>query len=84
MPKRNPKLVKFKPLIDISKASAIDTLKEALKEAQAGDVTSVAIAVVRPTGAINCSRSDTHDIGRLLGAIALLNHRALLATEKDE
>lgn len=83
MARRNPKLVKFKPLIDISKQSAIKTLEEALRQAKAGDVISVGIAVVRPSGSINASRSDTHDVGRLLGAISLLHHRTLTDTERD-
>lgn len=82
--KKFPKLVKFKSRDKLVRESAVKTLKEALDEAKRGEIVAVAIAVVRPNNAVNTSRSETDDIGRLLGAIDLLHYRTLKATEEDE
>jgi translation elongation factor EF-1alpha len=84
MAKPKLKLLKFKSHRDRARLSSIETLQEALRQAKQGDVVAVGIAVVRPTGAVNCSRSETDDVARLLGAVALLNHRTLVATENEE
>lgn len=55
--------------------SVIETLEEALKEARAGDITCIALAFVRPSGAINTSVSATDNVGALLGALALAQFR---------
>lgn len=78
-----PKLLKFKSHRDLARLSSIEALQEALRQAKQGDVVAVGIAVVRPNGAINTSRSDTDDVARLLGAISLLQHRTLSATENS-
>lgn len=56
-------------------ADAQQTLQAILDQAKDGEITSVVIAYVRPDGAINRSRSQTDDIGRLLGAVALAQAR---------
>jgi hypothetical protein len=56
-------------------ASVVETLEEVLAEARAGDITAVAIAIVRPNGAINSTTSETDDVGTLLGAITLMQGR---------
>jgi hypothetical protein len=63
--------------------TVIQTLEDALAQAREGDITAVSIAVVRPNGAVNCSRSETDDVGRLLGAMSLAQsrmHRDIEAT----
>lgn len=63
--------------------NSIETLESALEEARAGRVVAVAIAVLRPKGEINVGHSDTADVGRLLGAISLLQWRLLNNLERQ-
>lgn len=55
--------------------SVIDTLEECLADAKDGRIVAVALAVVRPDGSINTSRSISDDVGRLLGAMSLAQAR---------
>lgn len=54
----------------------IETLEEVLAHAKDGEISAVAIAFIRPDGSCNTQRSATDDMGRLLGAITLLQARA--------
>lgn len=58
-------------------ASVIETLEHVLAQARAGKVVAVGVALVRPNMAINHCRSLTDSLGTLLGAMALLQGRAL-------
>lgn len=62
-------------------ASVVEVLEDALRAARAGEVASVALAIVAHSGAICTSRSDTEDVGRLLGAMALAQAHLLEALE---
>jgi hypothetical protein len=64
--------------------SVIDTLETALAEAREGKVAAVALALVRPSGAINTSRSECDDVGRLLGAMALSQARMCSSIDSDK
>lgn len=56
--------------------SVVETLEAALEQAKAGDIRSVALAVVRPTGACNTAWSDCNAAAApLVGAVALLQKR---------
>ena len=55
--------------------SVVMRLEEALKEAKEGKLSAVAIAAVESEGALITTWSETDDFGRLLGAIARLQHR---------
>lgn len=55
--------------------SVIARLEEALEEARAGNIVSVAISTIEKDGTIGGSWSETDDFPRLLGAIARLQHR---------
>ena len=57
--------------------SVVERLEEALEQAREGAITCVAIAVVRPNGAIYGCWSDTDDFGRLTGALATLQQRVI-------
>lgn len=59
------------------RASVIQTLEAALADAREGRIIAVSISIVRPDGAANCSRSQTDDVARLLGAITLAQGRLL-------
>lgn len=61
--------------------SVIETLEEALAEARAGQIIAVGIAVVRPNGSINSSRSQTDNVAPLLGAMVLAQTRFTKAIE---
>lgn len=84
-------LVVFPGVADIEKPvelqavpNVIRILEECLEEAQAGKIESIAIAISRPWKGINCRFSETGDAGRILGAMALLRHRMLIALERDD
>lgn len=62
--------------------SVIETLEAALAEAKAGNIVAVALSVVRPSGAINTSRSQTDDVARLLGAVGLTHARLVKAIDE--
>lgn len=57
--------------------SAVETLEVALAQARAGEIASIAIAVVRPNGAVNTAFSATTEAARLMGAVALLQRRVI-------
>lgn len=58
--------------------SVIETLETALEQARAGDIRSIAIAVVRPSGSCNAAWSDCNDVAApLVGAVALLQKRLI-------
>jgi hypothetical protein len=67
---------------EVHRKSTIETIEEALRQAKAGEVIAVGIAVVRPLGSINTAFSDTDNCAALIGAAALLQHRIVVATEK--
>lgn len=55
----------------------IRVLEDALREARAGDIVNVALAVVRPDLALNTSWSPSSSIAPMLAAVSLLKHRIL-------
>ena len=67
----------LKTLLDSDKESVIETLEEALKQARAGDVQAITIAVVRPNGSLNTSWSNNSNVSPMLGATLLLQHRLM-------
>ena len=69
---------------DQDNQSAIETLEAALREARAGRVSAVAIAIVRPNGHINTSSSATVRGPALLGCTILMQHRVLEKMEEAE
>src|SRR5258708_5124145 len=78
------KVVPFKPRPCPFKESVLETLKEVLEEAEAGNVNAVVVAVVRPNGAITCNSSEGETVGLMVGALALAQHSLLAATEREE
>lgn len=64
------------------RASAVETLEAALADARDGRVVAVAVAVVRPQGGVNVAWSRSDDLGRLLGAASVLQHK--LAASQSE
>ena len=62
---------------DEIKASVVRTLRDALEQAETGEIVAVAIAVVRPNGSINTSTSDADPVAPLLGAVDVLHARIL-------
>jgi alpha-beta hydrolase superfamily lysophospholipase len=57
------------------KADVVERLAELLEKATRGEIESVAIAAVETGGVLVSTWSQTDDFGRLLGAVARLEHR---------
>lgn len=74
-------LVDLRTAREECRASVIETLAEAMDRAVAGNIVAVAIAFVTPDGAINTSRSQSDNVGTLLGAVTLLQGRLLAKIE---
>lgn len=56
--------------------SVIERVEEALEQAKAGEIRSIALAVVRPDFALNTAWSDCNDAtGPLIAATVLLQKR---------
>lgn len=62
--------------------STISTLERVLEQARAGAVESVAIVVVRPTGFVDTTFSESDKGPALAGGVALLQSRILRALEE--
>lgn len=60
----------------------VETLEEALAKAKAGELSSVALAVVYRDGCINWAWSTPPSFGLLLGAVNRLAHK--LNVSKDD
>jgi hypothetical protein len=56
-------------------ALVIERLKEALEAAEAGQISSIGIAVVNRDGSVNASWSDAPSYPMLLGAVHRLAHK---------
>jgi hypothetical protein len=67
--------------VEQDRASVIETLEDALEDAKAGNIRSVAIAVVRPDLALNACWSDSDSAAPLIGAVALLQKRLIEALD---
>jgi len=67
----------LKTLLDQDKESVIELLETALKEARAGEIQAIAVAIVRPSSALNTAWSDNSNVSPLLGAALLLQHRLM-------
>ncbi len=78
------KLVKLKTVRQINNSSVIEVLKHTLKEARAGKITAVTVAMVRPDGAANAYFSNTDQASAMLGALTVAQGRFFNALESDE
>jgi hypothetical protein len=61
----------------------VQTLEEALAKAKAGELSSVAIAVVYRSGCINWAWSTPPSFGLLLGAVHRMAHRMNLTKDEE-
>lgn len=59
-------------------ADCIEILTRLLAEAEAGEIESIAIAVVRMDGSCDTETSSTDNFQRLVGSIAILQHRTMV------
>lgn len=73
----------LKTLLDSDKESVVELLETALKEARAGDIQAIALAVVRPSSALNTAWSDNSSVAPMLGATLLLQHRLMRRLDEE-
>ena len=64
---------------DAARRGVVELLEETLARAVAGEIQSVAIAFVEPSGTVKRSWSDTDNIGSLFGVVGWLHHSLLQA-----
>lgn len=70
-----PNLVVLQTEPSIRQQSVVLMLEKALAEADAGEISSIGLAIVRPDGSTCTRRARTDNIAILTGAVAfLLNH----------
>jgi hypothetical protein len=55
--------------------SVVERLEEVLAAAREGRIVSVAIATISVDGSLGSAWSETDDFGKLVGAVARLQHR---------
>jgi len=59
----------------------VSLLEKALAEAKEGYVAAIGLAIVRPSGHVNCAFTNFETAGMLLGAVALLQSRLIANME---
>lgn len=58
-------------------ADCIEILKRLLGQAEAGQIEAIAVAVVHMDGSCETESSSTDNLQKLIGSIAILQHRTL-------
>lgn len=77
------KVVKLKVVPKRKYPDVVACLRSVMDEAKAGDVSSVAVAVVRPNGFINAMFSESDNAPGMMGAVSLLQHRLIRQAEDE-
>lgn len=63
----------------IARESIEEVLEDALQRVRDGEIVSLALAYVTLSGSIGTDVADSENVGPLIGAIALLQHRICAA-----
>lgn len=75
------KVVRLRLVKKPRNASVVSTLKAVRLDANQGNLSAIAVGIVRPDGSINTVFSDSDQAAAMLGSVSLLSHRLLSAVE---